>query len=148
MNKKAGPRGYSALAISLDKSHNPGSLLFCPGFSSLTILTVLTCKFGLVAAQRGPCVSIPRPRITPKKAYSTLTLAPLPPTCTSPPSHHDFPPPPPHRVLLAENQVEMGCGVASARLACSDWPAQHSTAEQAAGSAAASPDTPPHSASE
>ena len=102
MNTTAGSKGnYTLLAISLHKSHNPGSLLFCPGCSSLTILTILTCKFGLVAAQRGPCVSIPRPHNTPKKASLTLTLPPCQPLALLP-SLHQFPPVPPHSVPPSE----------------------------------------------
>ena len=67
------------LVISLHKSHqnahNPGSLLFCPGS--------LTCKFGLVAAQRGPCVSIPGFHKTKK---------PSPPSPAFLDTHEHFPP--------------------------------------------------------
>ena len=67
------------LVISLHKSHqnahNPGSLLFCPGS--------LTCKFGLVAAQRGPCVSIPG---------SHKTKKPSPPSPAFLDTHEHFPP--------------------------------------------------------
>ena len=67
------------LVISLHKSHqnahNPGSLLFCPGS--------LTCKFGLVAAQRGPCVSIPG---------SHKNKKPSPPSPAFLDTHEHFPP--------------------------------------------------------
>ena len=102
--------------ISPHRSHNPSSLLFCPGRS-------LTCKFGLVAAQSGPCVSIP--------GRTTLEKKTLPLSLPHRTSHLHFTPvswprSPRSQSCPDRSREEMGRGVASGRLACSDWPAQHS----------------------